>query len=103
MVTAALIVLASVVFFRPAQIASIFAKVLICDSIDLHIKTQDPTFIDRVAEARLPLAALVLTMNLTVALEVHQEFLQNNFKTSFLLFWKSVLTILKKLLQGSLE
>ena len=105
MVTAALIVLASVVFFRPAQIASIFAKVLSCDSIDkiLHIKNQDPTFIDRVAEARLPLAALVLTMNLTVALEVHQEFLQNNFKTSFLLFWKSVLTILKKLLQGSLE
>ena len=31
---------------------------------------QDPTFIERVAEARLPLAALVLTMNLTVALEV---------------------------------
>ena len=73
MVTAALIVLASVVFFRPAQIASIFAKVLICDSIDLHIKTQDPTFIDRVAEARLPLAALVLTMNLTVALEVDDD------------------------------
>jgi len=55
LVTAALLVLASVVFFWPAQLASIFAK--------------DPTFIDRVAEARLPLAALVLTMNLTVALE----------------------------------
>ena len=35
-----------------------------------RILAQDPTFIDRVAEARLPLAALVLTMNLTVALEV---------------------------------
>ena len=35
-----------------------------------RILSQDPTFIDRVAEARLPLAALVLTMNLTVALEV---------------------------------
>ena len=35
-----------------------------------RILWQDPTFIDRVAEARLPLAALVLTMNLTVALEV---------------------------------
>lgn len=55
LVTAALIVLAAVVFFRPAQLAAIFAK--------------DPTFIERVAEARLPLAALVLTMNLTVALE----------------------------------
>ena len=37
------------------------------------LKTQDPTFIDRVAEARLPLAALVLTMNLTVALEVDDD------------------------------
>ena len=36
---------------------------------------QDPTFIERVAEARLPLAALVLTMNLTVALEVHTPFI----------------------------
>ena len=36
---------------------------------------QDPTFIERVAEARLPLAALVLTMNLTVALEVQTLFI----------------------------
>ena len=35
-----------------------------------RILTQDPTFIARVAEDCLPLAALVLTMNLTVALEV---------------------------------
>jgi len=55
LVTAALLILSSVVFFRPAQIAAIFAK--------------DPTFIERVAEARLPLAALVFTMNLCVALE----------------------------------
>jgi Na+-driven multidrug efflux pump len=54
-VTAALLALSALVFLRPADLASVFAR--------------DPAFIQRVSEASLPLAALVFTMNLSVALE----------------------------------
>ena len=56
LITLGLCVLSAVVCFRPSDLAAVFAK--------------DPAFIERVTEASLPLAALVFTMNLTVALEV---------------------------------
>ena len=56
LVTVGLVILSVVVALRPSDLASVFAR--------------DPTFIQRVEEASLPLAALVFSMNLTVALEV---------------------------------
>ena len=53
-----------------------------------RILTQDPTFIARVAEARLPLAALVLTMNLTVALEVDNLLLLKGKLGNFVYLFK---------------
>jgi len=55
LVTVGLVILSVVVALRPSDLASVFAR--------------DPTFIQRVEEASLPLAALVFSMNLTVALE----------------------------------
>ena len=51
-----LVILSAVVCFCPTNLAAIFSK--------------DQAFINRVVEASLPLAALVASMNLTVALEV---------------------------------
>lgn len=55
LVTGGLLVLSVLVYLRPSDLASIFAR--------------DPEFIRRVSEASLPLAALVFTMNICVALE----------------------------------
>jgi len=54
-VTLLLLLLSLLVFLRPTDLASVFTK--------------DPVFIARVEEARLPLALLVFTMNMSVALE----------------------------------
>eukprot|EP00092_Neocalanus_flemingeri_P022911 GFUD01024839.1.p2 GENE.GFUD01024839.1~~GFUD01024839.1.p2 ORF type:complete len:142 (-),score=27.10 GFUD01024839.1:76-501(-) len=54
MVTLGLLFLSTFICLRPSDLASVFAK--------------DPAFIQRVTEASLPIAALVFTMNLTVAL-----------------------------------
>ena len=56
MVGVALVILSAVLCLCPSTLAAIFAK--------------DETFNLRVVEASFPLAALMVTMNLTVALEV---------------------------------
>ena len=62
-----LVILSAVVCFCPTNLAAIFSK--------------DQAFIDRVVEASLPLAALVVSMNLTVALEVGTTTLQIKYKS----------------------
>jgi hypothetical protein len=57
-----LVILSAVVCFCPENLAAIFSK--------------DEAFLNRVVEASLPLAALVASMNLTVALEVRITKLQ---------------------------
>ena len=56
MVVVALVLLSAVVCLYPSGLASIFTK--------------DQVFSDRVVQASLALAAVMVTMNLTVALEV---------------------------------
>ena len=51
-----LVILSAVVCFCPSNLAAIFSS--------------DQAFVQRVVEASVPLAALVASMNLTVALEV---------------------------------